>query len=314
MKEELDASREYWLGKLSNLNVAKTQERGMAPHKPLLLFVVMDLIEAGHLESPSVELSPILAQVFRDYWELVYERQRNRADIRMPFHALGGKQDAVWQCLTKGGLVSVAKATTHRCDMNLTLWELLNQAEFRHLVRERLVSLYFTPNERVLLSAKLGLPLPVDVDIEELRADAYQFKNAQKKGRNSKFKSDVLTGYYYTCALTGYRLDTLDYTLVEAAHIHQHSESGNDNPGNGLALTPNAHALFDQGLWTLEPKGDDFLIHIAKQAFTESQLLPNHSCGNLKAVDRTPLTFHPESRLRPDPEACLWHRRERFVG
>jgi len=50
MKEEMGASREYWLGKLSNLNVARTQERGLAPHKPLLLLVVMDLFALIHAD------------------------------------------------------------------------------------------------------------------------------------------------------------------------------------------------------------------------------------------------------------------------
>ena len=40
-------------------------------------------------------------------------------------------------------------------------------------------------------------------------------------------------GYYFTCALTGYRLDTETASIVQAAYIHQHSVSGNDNPRNG---------------------------------------------------------------------------------
>ena len=310
-------SENIWLGRLSNLNVARTKERGLAPHKPLLLLVVIDLIEAGHFSTPSVELTPALAQRFRDYWELVYERQRNRPDIRMPFHALGGSRDAVWQRYTSGGDVSVAKATTRRCELDLSLWTLLDQSRFRQLVRERLVTLYFTPKERVLLSAKLGLPLPDDFHIDGLRKDAYQFKKSQTRGRDNRFKSDVLTGYYHTCALTGYRLDTLDFTLVEAAHIHQHSESGNDDPSNGLALTPNAHILFDQGLWTLEPKNivsGEWEVRIAKNSFVESFQRSARSRIDFGSIDRTPLVFHPKSRLRPDPDACAWHRSERFVG
>ena len=42
-------------------------------------------------------------------------------------------------------------------------------------------------------------------------------------GRDSRFKSDVLGGYYFTCALTGYRLDTETTSIVQAAHIHQHA-------------------------------------------------------------------------------------------
>jgi predicted restriction endonuclease len=33
-----------WLGKLANLNAARTAERSIAPHKPLMLLTVIDLI------------------------------------------------------------------------------------------------------------------------------------------------------------------------------------------------------------------------------------------------------------------------------
>jgi len=30
----------FWLGKLANLNTARTEHRGIAPHKPLMLLTV----------------------------------------------------------------------------------------------------------------------------------------------------------------------------------------------------------------------------------------------------------------------------------
>lgn len=49
----------------------------------------------------------------------------------------------------------------------------------------------------------LGKLAPKTEAITALRADAATFKTNQKKGRDSRFKSDVLGGYYFTCALTG---------------------------------------------------------------------------------------------------------------
>lgn len=43
--------QQHWPGKLANLNAAKTAGRGIAPHKPLMIFCVMDLIEHGILTS-----------------------------------------------------------------------------------------------------------------------------------------------------------------------------------------------------------------------------------------------------------------------
>lgn len=117
-------------------------------------------------------------------------------------------------------------------------------------------------------------------------------------------KYDVLGGYYFTCALTGYRLDTETTSIVQAAHIHQHARSGNDDPRNGLALTPDAHWMFDTGLWTVIPKGDDLLVHVATRRFTESS---PHS-RLLAAFNCQPLHFQKHARLRPDQIHLAWHR------
>ena len=39
----------FWLGRLANLNAARTAARGVAPHKPLMLLTVIDLIESGDI-------------------------------------------------------------------------------------------------------------------------------------------------------------------------------------------------------------------------------------------------------------------------
>ncbi len=92
--------------------------------------------------------------------------------------------------------------------------------------------------------------------------------------------------------------------LVQAAHIHQHSESGNNDPRIGLALTPDAHWMFDAGLWTAVPKGDHLMIQIALAGFSES----SPAGPRLAAYHETALHFHPASQLRPDPAHFEWHR------
>ncbi|MEY3894681.1 MAG: hypothetical protein RLZZ214_200 [Verrucomicrobiota bacterium] len=146
-----------------------------------------------------------------------------------------------------------------------------------------------------MLCALLGLPAPKTEAIDALRADAAAFRASQKKGRDSRFKSDVLGGYYLTCALTGYRLDTETTSIVHAAHIHQHAVSGNDDPRNGLALTPDAHWMFDAGLWTAVPKGDHSLIRITHCRFTEFSPIGR----TLAAFNSQPLHFHKLARLSP---------------
>lgn len=298
----------HWLGKLANLNAACTASRGIAPHKPLMLLTVIDLVESGDIADGWVKFDVRLVTRFRDYWGLVLERQRNQPDISMPFHALGG--DKVWERFTSDGQPSFAKATTRLCSVNPELSSCLQDVVFRRKARKTLVTLYFTPREQVMLCARLGMPAPQTAEIAALRQQGDEFKARQKKGRDSRFKSDVLGGYYFTCALTGYRLDTETSSIVQAAHIHQHAVSGNDDPRNGLALTPDAHWMFDAGLWTAIPKGDHFIVQVALGRFMEA----SPSGRILASFNGQVLYFHNHSRIRPDKKYFEWHRSEHSIN
>lgn len=305
-----NSSHKFWLGKLANLNAAKSSELGIAPHKPLMLFSVMDLIDSGTLTDRWVPYSPELVTRFRDYWDHVVERRKNLPEITMPFNALGGDRDAVWERFDEQGNPSKSKLTTRLCQLDSGLFHCLLDPEFRNLVRRILIANYFTPAEQVSLSARFGLPVPNTAEMAEYRRDREAFKKNEKKGRDIRFRADVAAGYKYTCALTGYCLQSSFGYIVQACHIHQHARSGNDDPRNGLALTPDAHWTFDKGLWTVIPKGDDLIILVARDRFTEESV-----SQNLLALRHgTLLHFHSGSKLRPAIEHLEWHRKTHGLG
>ena len=98
--------------------------------------------------------------------------------------------------------------------------------------------------------------------------------------------------------------------MVQACHIHDHAKSGNDDPANGLALTPDAHWMFDKGLWSAIPTGDHFIIHVAIGGFTESS-----AHGEFLARHHgRPLHFDPKARLRPAAAHLAWHRGHHKLG
>jgi len=306
---KLDQS-EHWLGKLANLNAAKTPGLGVAPHKPLMIFSVMDLIEMGILRDRWVAYDADLVTRFRDYWDHVVERRRNLPEITMPFNALGSERDSVWERFDEDGNPSKSKLTTRLCQLDSDLYNCLLDADFRLRVRRLLIVNYFTPPEQTSLCVRFRLPIPDSSEIAEFARDREAFKASQKKGRDIRFRAEVGAGYKYTCALTGYSLSCTRGYIVHAAHIHQHAKSGNDDPRNGLALTPDAHWMFDAGLWTVEPKGDDLLVRVAQGRFEEG----SHDRRTLLGRAGTPLVFHPHARLRPGAEFLEWHQRDCFLG
>jgi putative restriction endonuclease len=118
----------------------------------------------------------------------------------------------------------------------------------------------------------------------------------------------VVAAYDYTCALTGYRLTTISgSSIVDGAHIHQFSDSRNNDPRNGLALSKNAHWLFDKGLWTVS---QDFRVIVATGHFAEDN--PDQKGLRQYHGDKIRLPNDPD--LWPNPIHLAWHRKHRFQG
>lgn len=301
---------ETWLNRLANLNVARTERRGLAPHKPLLLLAIIDMIEERKLTDPWINYSPELFFRFSCYWQIVYDRQLNRPEMRLPFHALGGHRDRIWERFTYEREPSRSRETTRLCHMNESLWDALQDQAFRRSARIQLVAAYFDAAEQIALCANLKVPEPTTESVATIKRNAAEYKKSLAKGRSARFRSDVLTGYKFTCALTGYRMNTDSEHLVEAAHIHKHSESGDNDPRNGLALTRDAHWMFDRGLWTVDFQDGIYLVRVAEGRFEDESPIG----WSLIQHNGTPVYFPGAQGLRPDPKRLAWHRSMVFVG
>ena len=73
-----------WLAKLTRLNCAtgRGECRGKAPHKPLLLLCILDMVEAGEFLSRVFTRTPGLVLRFRSYGALVVGRIGWSCDCR----------------------------------------------------------------------------------------------------------------------------------------------------------------------------------------------------------------------------------------
>jgi putative restriction endonuclease len=293
-----------WLAKLAHLNVYQAKH-GRAPHKPLLLLVLIEMAERGELRDRCLPLTPELAFRFMALWPIVSHRRTQKPDIRMPFHHLSSQE--FWRPFTENGDLSPDKKLTRYVKLNEEFLSSLQIPAFRNKSRRILIATWFLPAERSALYALYKMQIPSD---DEIARDA-QFElpdDAKRVGREARFRLDVVCAYDYTCALTGYRITTIDSgTIVDAAHIHQFSSSRNNDPRNGLALCKNAHWLFDNGLWSID---DEYRVLVAQGVFAEA------------APDQKPLTHYHGERLRlpsdkrfwPDPKHLEWHRRRKFQG
>jgi len=297
------ATADQWLAKMAKLHVYKAKG-SPAPHKPLLLLVILELAERSLLRK-ELSLTPELAFRFYSYWKIVAHRQTQKPDIRLPFYFL--KTDGFWSIFDIQGKPAPDDRHANYAVIVSDFLAFTRDPASREKARRILIATYFRPDERVALYTLVGLPVPDDTQFEK-DANYKSPEEAKKQGRESRFRLDVVAAYNYTCALTGYRLTTISAgSIVDAAHIHQFANSRNNDPRNGLALCKNAHWLFDNGLWTLS---DDYLVIVAVGHFAE------------ESRDQKPLlTYHgqriflpSEQALWPNPIHIAWHRKHRFQG
>jgi putative restriction endonuclease len=265
----------------------------------------LELAERGLLPKDLLILSPQLNFEFCTYWRVVAHRRTQRPDARLPFHHL--QSDGFWVALDEDMQPSPDDRLTRYARLDPEFAALVSEPEFREQARQILISRYFQPEERLSPYSLFGMPVPSH-EMVERDLNAVQTEDAQERGRDARFRLNVVAAYNFTCALTGYRLLTLSSgTIVDAAHIHQFARSRNNETQNGLALCKNAHWLFDNGLWTI---AEDYTIVVALDQFSEDS--PDQK--GLSAYHGGKLRLPEDTQLWPRPTNLAWHRKHKFQG
>ena len=85
-----------WLRQLTALNPAVSSKLGkgnerFAPHKPLLLLCVFEMVEQDRLGGIQLGLTADLALRFHSFWRVVVSRWTTKPELRMPFHGSSGR-------------------------------------------------------------------------------------------------------------------------------------------------------------------------------------------------------------------------------
>ena len=293
-----------------------TSHGSTSPHKPCMLLALLDLAEGGGLEKNEIRYTPALLERYANYFEIV-KRENDHGNSYFPFYHLIG--DAFWHLTPIEGRRSVLEAMSsvrsHSHILNNVnfayvdddLHVLLNDADSREALRSVLISRWFSPHAekiRTLIESNGH----TNEEEQVLRGSEQQVVRDVQPPRSTAFRRLVLEAYDYRCAASGWRIIIPGgSSLVEAAHIVPFAETYNDNPTNGMALTPTFHSALDQNL--IAP-GPDMKWHISP-IFDDR--IPDHApLINLSGKD---VIYSGERKFRPDKASLEWRlsqlRRER---
>ena len=291
--------------------------RVSGPHKVCMLLAVLDLARAGLLSQNRIVYGPALLERYAGFFEAV-RLPRQHANPNMPFFFLKGSlrdgQPSFWHLAPLPGreqaVESMTAAPSPTAIMNNIAFATLDDELFRLLQSQEIIDALSTALTQQWfqlgfsdLTATVSAAKQISRYERVLRDNpplTAEEPPPPKAVRDPAFRRVVLESYDYRCAATGLRVVLNDNTeaMVEAAHIVPFSESHDDDPRNGIALTPNMHWAMDRNL--IAP-GPDFLWHVSTAL---DNRIPDFRA--FAELDRRSIFKPGEFRRIPKQDALAW--------
>ncbi len=294
-----------------------------APHKPLLLLAVLDLVHRGVITSPFIAVTGDLVELnelFNLYWRRIIPIGQT-SSIAFPFSRLD--REPFWELVPQPGTTitpaiinNTASVTYLRkyalgAKLDDELFLSMQSSEVRESLREALLQSCFSADAAVqlreqsiinreafyysqMLEEKAHLPLVQEI----VEADNYR-----PAARDQGFRRIVVKAYDHRCALCGVRIITPEqHTVVDAAHIVPWCRSQNDDIRNGMALCKLCHWAFDEGMMGVS---DSYAVITSRQIGAD----PNVP-GFLLTLSGRSIIPPSDRDLWPAQQFLVEHRRE----
>ncbi len=289
----------------SKLRVNTAQS--ISPHKPCMLLAVLDLAEAGALERNEIRYLPNLLERYQAYFDVV-RTPTDHANPYFPFFHLS--REAFWHLVPIAGrgpqLAAMRTARGHadiqanidHVELDPDLYGFVRDPVGRAALRSALIERWFA-DKATELNCALSMHSEEDAYELKLREGTPPPYTINQRVGQAAFRNVVLQAYDYRCAATGWRLIVPGaWGLIDAAHLIPYAETRNNDPCNGMALTPTFHRALDQNL--IAP-GTDLKWHVSR--IVESRIPDN---GPLVELDKKDVIFYGEPKYRPSPKSLAW--------
>jgi putative restriction endonuclease len=257
---------DYYREKIGNLRIDKS--KGLAPHKPILLLSIAELIEYNKIPENKIPVTPLVTSTFLKYWSKL-NFEKHQSNVSLPFFHL--KNDGFWHLQPHKGFErvlefakSIRKFSELReivdyATLDDNLFWLLRDKRSREIIKEQIINSYF-PDKKETIREILKETRDTENYQKELVADAHRNfmlirEDESDATRISAFRNSIMSIYNYSCSICKIQLITIDgETIVDAAHIIPFRVSHNNDIRNGLALCKNHHWCFDRGLIAIDHK------------------------------------------------------------
>ncbi len=321
-------SLKYYLHELTHLR--RDNKYGGAPHKPIMILSVISNIEIGLIKDNKIYITPELVGVFKDLWENLVESKRHHCIFALPFYHL--RTEVFWNLIPKKGFEKAVQskiamksfsnlnAAINYAEIDIELYNLLNQKEAREILKSAVLDKYF-PDSKNNFPNNKGTEYinKLQNDILNESSEIYKKKLLKLKNelndesfeeekfiRGNIFKKQIPIIYQNTCAISGLQINaTFNVSLIDACHIIPFSNSYDDTITNGISLTPTLHRAFDRGLISID---DNYRVIVSKK-FNENNIESQYS---IKQFEGKQILLPKKQKYYPNIKNLIWHRENIF--
>lgn len=297
---------------------------GLAPHKPVLLISLIELIAKGLVTENKIHVNADLVGTFKENWQLLVPTL-HQPDFTQPFYYLQNDRvegQGFWFLQPNAGCqinahiksVNTLQAVCAYGYFATELFLLLTDAQHRSILLQTLLDTYFPQQKAGFLQAKnkgegyLHEQVNYILNGPEVKYEHISSHTEEDVFvRNGLFKKLVPKVYQNQCSFTGMKMSsTFNYNFIDACHIVPFALTQNDSVTNGIALCPNMHRAFDRGLLSID---ENYRILVSNH-LTEDTTHP-YALTQLKGKK---IILPKEQNHYPTQEALAWHRGDVFKG
>lgn len=314
----VDKSLNYYANKFAKLRVSRTHG-SVAPHKPILLLSVIELIEQGLLPRNQIPLSAELIAAFLKLWQYLGSTNHN-ADIGLPFFHL--QSDGFWHFKPNSGFeavlssgakvrsVGMIRQVFEYAYLDKELFKILQQPSLRSVLTKVLLDTWFADKTQQVQEAfRINAFAQLQQELLATGGKIYQpdeLKNETKLvARDATFRRVIVSVYDHRCAFCGLQiLSSLGRNIVDGSHIMPFSQFYDDRIDNGLSLCKNHHWAFDRGWFGVS---DDFTLLVQNDLREDA---PN--CKPMQQFEGDRIHLPTQQHYYPRLEALRWHRQHVF--
>jgi putative restriction endonuclease len=319
MSSQLDK----YLQKFANLKTEENQDLWpastlfRAPHKPLLLMSIIDLVAHGSLAINFVEPTFELIETFNNYWATITTLP---PDCKLAESFLDLEEEGFWRAKPVPGKKITEPVDKLKklydnylgADLAKSLFLLMIKEGSRKKLRETLIKTYFAKDlHDGLINVALINHGAALYSKQLLSGDATaRLKTGRGVEVNNKlgqlgFRKAILELYGHRCSICGIKLISPEgKTTVDAIHIIPKEISRDDHPKNGLCLCGTCGWAFVNGFMSI---GKKYEVLVSTQARLNGNL-PAHL---LILPDRI-ISKPKQKSLWPDHNNLKWHRENIF--